>query len=100
MHQAVTGMLFVLQKMSRDCCLWLLAVTWVLLLVTTGEPDLPFLTAFLPAHYAGSETWGGNPHAGQQRWEHGIEMRARARSCISWDLDLTRASPAKGQQGS
>ena len=60
-HQAVTGMLFVLQKMSRDCCLWLLAVTWVLLLVTTGEPDLPFLTAFLPAPYAGGEIGGGNP---------------------------------------
>lgn len=82
-------MLFVLQKMSRDCCLRLLAVTWVLLLVMTGEPDLPFLAAFLPAPYMGSEIAGGNPNAAQQRWEHGIERRARARSCISRDLELT-----------
>lgn len=39
--QVVTRMFFVLQKMPRDCCLQLPAVTWVLLLVTTGEPDLP-----------------------------------------------------------
>jgi len=52
-------MLFALQKMSRDCCLRLPAVTWVLLLVTTGEPDLPFLAAEFPlAPYMGSEMVG------------------------------------------
>lgn len=55
MHQVVIGMLFVLQKMSRDCCLQLPVVTWVLLLVMTGEPGLPFLTALPPAPYVGSE---------------------------------------------
>lgn len=59
MHQAVTGMVFVLQKMSHDCRLQLPAVTWVLLLVMTGELDLPFLTAFPPASYVGSEIAGG-----------------------------------------
>lgn len=55
MHQVVTELLFVLQKMSRDCCLQLPVVMWVLLLVMTGEPNLPFLTAFTPAPYMGSE---------------------------------------------
>lgn len=36
--QVVTGMLFVLQKMPPVCCLQLPAATWVLLLVSTGEP--------------------------------------------------------------
>lgn len=43
--QAVTGLPFVLQKMTRDCCFWLPAVTWVLLLVTMGESHLSFLPA-------------------------------------------------------
>ncbi|XP_014804726.1 PREDICTED: integrin beta-2 isoform X1 [Calidris pugnax] len=36
MHQMVTGRLFVLQKMSSDCCLQLPVVTWLLLLVMTA----------------------------------------------------------------
>lgn len=47
MHQAVTEMLFVLQKMLHNCCLQLPVVTSVLLLVTTGESHLPFLGPFL-----------------------------------------------------
>lgn len=41
--------------MLRDCCLWLLVVTWVPLLLTTGEPDLFFLTTFLLTPFVGSK---------------------------------------------
>lgn len=58
MHLVVTEVLFVLQIMLPDCCLRLSVVTWVLLLVTTGEPNLPFFTAFLTAPYMGSEIRG------------------------------------------
>lgn len=95
MHRAVTDMFSVLQKMLRDHCLQLPVVTWVLLLVTMGESHLPFLTAFLLEPCVGSER-GGNPNADNSSGN--MALRG-VQSCISWDVDLTQASPAEGQRG-